>query len=176
MTFEQYKQGLKDIINNGNNTIDRKHYNKKAQEECDFSINLGVLGSALKRNSRFGSAEIEFSTILSPMFNNQGKINKLTGVAIINMVYNIQNDKRVVEEWARFSINENTKLTNGSTLRDNVYVQNNYGRVRLHLMPDTEVKDLIVKLDLTDEYMNYPAFVKALLSCNVIENDETFTK
>ena len=44
-------------------------------------------------------------------------------------------------------------------------------------MPDTDINDLIVTLDLRQEYMVYPVFVKALLKCNIIENQEqTLTK
>ena len=75
-----------------------------------------------------------------------------------------------VEELAKFRVDHNTELVDGTTLKDNTYIKNDYGRTRIHLMPETNVNDIIVKLDLTEQYMVYPIFLKALLNCNIIEN------
>ena len=42
MTFEEYKQGFKDVAKN-NDEFDIKLYNSKVSQDCDFKVRVGEL-------------------------------------------------------------------------------------------------------------------------------------
>ena len=177
MTFEEYKQGLKEVAKN-HNDLDIKLYNSKVNKDCNFKVNIGDLIANIEKVHKVKDASVGAIITLSPGFTNNPTGESFIGVVIVGITYNSPDlRKPVVEELAKFRVDHNTPLTDGTTLRENTYIHKDYGRVRLRLMPETNVNDLIVKLDLTNEYMMYPVFVKALLKCNIIENQEqTFTK
>ena len=175
MTFEEYKKGLKEVAKN-NDEFDIKLYNANVNDKCDFKVSIGDLVDNMQNVSKSQKAKAGATIKLSPNIYN-GKCNTLMGVVTIGITYDVPNSyKPVVEEYARFMVDHNTQLTDGSNLKMNTYIQRDYGRVRLHLMPDTDINDIIVKLDLTEQYMTYPLFVKALLKCNIIEAEQTLTK
>ncbi len=176
MTFEQYKQGLKEVAKN-NDELDIKLYNANVNDECDFKVSVGDLISNMQNIFKNTTCKVGATITLSPGFSNNKLGETLFGVVSVAITYDSQDFyKPIVEEYARFKVDHNTQLTDGSNLKMNTYIQRDYGRVRLHLMPDTNINDLIVKLDLTEKYMTYPAFLKALLKCNIIENEQALTK
>ena len=172
MTFDEYKQGLQQVAKN-NSELDIKLYNAKVSKDCDFKVSVGELIDNISKVYNAKNASVGATIRLTPSFMGAKLGESLMGVLTIGITYNSADlSKPLVEELAKFKVDNNTPLTDGTMLRENTYIQNDYGRVRIHLMPDTNINDLIVKLDLTNEYMVYPVFLKALLKCNIIENQE----
>jgi hypothetical protein len=176
MTFEEYKQGLKEI-SKSHNDVNIRLYNAKVNKDCDFKVSIGDLIANIEKVHKVKDVSVGATINLSSGFNNSPTGESFIGVVTVGITYKSPDlSKPVVEELAKFRVDHNSQLTDGTTLKDNTYIQKDYGRVRLHLMPDTNINDLIVTLDLKQEYMFYPVFVKALLKCNIIENEQSFTK
>jgi len=177
MTFEEYKQGFKDVAKN-NDEFDIKLYNSKVSQDCDFKVRVGELVENIKKVYHAKDFEVGATIRLSPGFDNNKISGSLIGVVTVGVTHNsAELSKPVVEEFAKFKVDHDAQFVDGSSLSENVNIQKDYGRVRINLMPDTDINDLIVTLDLRQEYMVYPVFVKALLKCNIIESQEqTLTK
>ncbi|MBQ8522882.1 MAG: hypothetical protein IJ458_04435 [Clostridia bacterium] len=176
MTFEQYKQGLKEVAKN-KSELDIKLYNANVADKCDFKVSVGDLVANIEKVRNTKKSKVGATIRLSPGFVNNKLGETLIGIVTIINTYDTPDlYKPIVEELAKFRVDHNAELTDGTNLKMNTYIQKDYGRVSLHLMPDTDINNLIVKLDLTQEYMNYPVVLKALLNCNIIENEQSFTK
>ena len=172
MTFEEYKQGLKDVAKK-HDDLDVRLYNINVKEQCDFKVHVAELVKRIEQVSNLTNASVGTSIRLSPRFS-YGRVNEaLIGEVIIGITYNQPNThKPVVEQLAKFVVDENTMFVDGSTLKDNTYIQRDYGRIKLRLMPNVDINNLIVGIDTCQEYMYYPVFLKALFRCNIIENNE----
>lgn len=176
MTFEQYKKGLVEIIKKSNH--DRcavEMYNSRVSKQCNFSVNVADLMEKIVMVSNMQNFEVEAIPQLTPDYMNDKK--PFAGVLKIQNKYNLPHtNKPVISEIARFPLYTTTQFTDGTILRDNAYVQKDYGRASLKFLPGVRVQDIIVKLDLNANYMLDPYFVKALFKCNIIEDEQTLTK
>ncbi|MFQ6724353.1 MAG: hypothetical protein ACLRFE_03370 [Clostridia bacterium] len=176
MNFEEYKQGLKDVAQS-NNEKKIAIYNASVARKCDFKVNVGELIANIENVNKIKDSNVGATITLSPGFDNNQLGKSLIGTLTVAITYNSPElSKSVVEEMAKFRVDHNTELANGTNLKQNTYIQSDYGRTSLRLMPDTNINDLIVKLDLNAEYMTYPVILKALLKCNIIENEQILTK
>ena len=170
MQFEQYLKGLKQYKLN---ELDAKLYNIKASKECNFKVKLKDLADNIAIANNIKRENVNASIYLNPYFSRQNIDTSLIGIISVGITYNnSSNSSSVVEELAKFGVYAKTKLENGSILKDNIICRSDYGRVKIELLPGVDFEDLIVDIDLTEEYMTYPSFVKALLKCNIIENQE----
>ena len=175
MTFEQYTKGLKQI---SSNELKVKLYNQTVKTECDFKVNLGELLTNLAESSNvaFDRAKSEIKII--DWYANRQTREGILGVVSANILYPHPNggDKPLVETFAKFRVDDKTKFKDGSTLLDNTYYYDDYGHRIVKLLPQVNLNDIIVPIDLSAEYMTYPRFLNALTKCNIIEESQTLTK
>ena len=173
MTFEQYKQGLKKELAKDNSSLTIVLYNNKVNKKCNFKVRVGDLVANIEKINQMKDSSVGASVRLSNGFSSDKLGKNFIGALTVAITHNVPDlYKPVVEELAKFRIDHNTELVDGTTLKDNTYIKNDYGRTRIHLMPETNVNDIIVKLDLNEQYMVYPIFLKALLKCDIIDQDE----
>ena len=179
MTFEEYKQGLKEVIAKSNiDEIAIKLYNSKVSKECNFKVAVKDLVKQIALAQNVDEKDVSASIKLIPWFVNPKTQTNLMGVVSVGTTFiSSQTNKPMVEELARFMVGDNTKFADGSTLRDNTRLRDDYGKDKPELINGINLNDIIVDIDLTAEYMMYPVFVKALLKCDIIETQEQeFTK
>lgn len=178
MKFEQYKQGLKDVITKSNKDETAiKLYNSKVSKECNFKVAVKDLVKQIALAQNVDEKDVSASIKLIPWFVNPKTKAKLMGVVSVGTTFiSSQTNKPVFEELARFMVGDKTEFVDGSTLRDNTMIINDYGKNKPELVAGTNIEDIIVNIDLTAEYMLYPTFVKALLKCDVVEDEKILTK
>ena len=174
MTFQEYKQGLKQALEHTKDyDLSIKKYNEDVSKYCDFKVRLGDLVSNIEKSDNMRNAEVQTILQLNPYIINSTELKDFRGLIIIQTQYRVsQVFMPVIEKLAKFGLFPNTQLTDGSMLKDNVQLSSKKGVVELELCPEIDVNDLIVDIDLTNDYMLYPAFVKALFKCNIIEPNQ----
>lgn len=177
MTFEEYINGLKQV---SSNEIQVQLYNQEVRSLCDFKVNLGELLINLAESSKVSPDKAKGEIKIVDWYADRKTREGILGVVSANILYPHPNggNKPLVETFAKFKVDDKTKFKDGSTLRENTYYYDYYGHRTLKLLPQVDLNDIIVQLDLTGVYMTYPRFLNALIKCNIIENNnnETFTK
>lgn len=173
MTFKEYINGLKELPRL--NEFQIKLYNKRVSSICYFNVNLGELLNNLAEASQVtrDNARVEINFI--DWFADKENRKNFLGVISAEILYPHPDggNKPLVETIARFRVDDKTKFADGSTLRDNTYYHDDYGRRTLKMLPDSNLENIIVPLDVTQNYMLYPRFLKAILKCDIIENNQT---
>lgn len=173
MTFEQYKQGVKKELAKNDSALTIVLYNNKVNKNCEFKVRVGDLVANIEKINQMKDSIVGATVRLSKGCFGDALGKNFMGALTVAITHNALNlHKPIVEELAKFRVDHNTELVDGTTLKDNTYIKNDYGRTRIHLMPETKVNDIIVKLDLTEQYMTYPIFLKALLNCDIIDQKE----
>ena len=178
MTFEEYKQGLTKAVKQANDyEFGASWYNRQVDSRCNFKVRLGDLVDNINKLNDVTNSKVEIITQLNPYVVNSTKLKDFRGIVTIQIKYDVAGTSLpVVEQLAKFGLFPNTRLNNGSILQHNVKLNNNQGLVRLNLSPEISVDDLIVDIDLTNDYMLYPLFVKALFKCDIIEPKQNLVK
>ena len=169
MTFDEYKQGFKKL--DKRSTLSIESYNQKVASDCDFKVELGELVDRLAKTHRVSRDRFKTNINLVDWFADKQRRKDFSGVVSINLVHGKDN-RQIVETIAKFRVDDNTKFNDDTTLRENTYYDDDYSGRKLRILPIIDLEDIIVTIDLKQEYMNYPAFLKALFKCNVIETQE----
>ena len=173
MTFKEYINGLNVLPKLNEFSI--KLYNKRVSSECNFKVNLSELLTYLAEETKVTRDNAVAEIKLVDWFADRQARKDFLGVVSANILHPHPDggDKPLVETYARFRVDDNTKFADGSTLRDNTYYHDDYGRRTLKMLPESDLENIIVPIDVTQEYMVYPCFFKALLKCNIIESEQT---
>ncbi len=171
MTFEEYKQGLKQAVKQAKDyEIGATEYNAKVDKYCNFKVELGDIVDNIEKLNNVPNSTVETVIQLNPYIANSTTLKDFVGLVTVQIKYNVDGTSApVVEQLAQFGLFPNTRLKDGSILQHNVKLSNKQGLVRLGLCPEVDANDLIVDIDLTNDYMLYPLFVKALFNCDIIE-------
>lgn len=169
MTFKEYIKGLKELPEF--NAFYIRLYNKRVSSLCNFSVNLGQLMNNLAKASGVDrdstKTEIKFVDWFADKKQRKDFLAVISASVVVPTTDN--NQSKVDETIARFRTDDNTQFTDGTTLRENTYYNDDYGRRTLKLLPECDLDKIIVPIDVTQEYMLYPRFLKALLKSDVIE-------
>jgi len=170
MTFEEYINGLKQV---SSNELQVKLYNQKVKSQCDFKVNLGELLSNLAESSKVAPDQAKGGIKIVDWYANRQTREGILGVVSASILYPHPNggNKPLVETFAKFRVDDKTRFSDGTTLRDNTYYHDDYGRREVKLLPQTHLDDIIVPIDLAEVYMTYPRFLNALIKCNIIEDN-----
>ncbi len=172
MTYEEYKQGLKNL--QVRSYLDIRHYNQQVTKECDFKVELQQLLDNLAKEKNTSQDKVKAYINLVDWFADRKTRRGFLGIIDIDIeLYNDKYGKPVIEKMGKFRADDNTKFTDGSTLYQNTYYYSDYGRNELRLLPDTDLGKIIIPIEVDQEYMEYPIFVKALFKCDIIENEQT---
>ena len=177
MTFEEYKQGLKQAVKQAKDyDLGATWYNEQVKPRCNFKVRLGDLVDNISQLNNVPNSKVETVIQLNPYIVNTNTLRSFVGMVTVQIKYNADGTSSpVVEQLAKFGLFPNTRLNNGSILQHNVVLSNKQGAVRLNLNPETDINDLILDIDLTNDYMLYPLFVKALFNCDIIEPKQHLT-
>ena len=177
MPFEEYKQGLIKAVKQFNDyDMGATWYNAQVSSRCNFKVRLGDLVKNIDKLNNVPNSKVETVIQLNPYIVNSNTLQSFVGMLTVQIKYEVADSSTpVIEKLAKFGLFPNTRLNNGSILQHNVKLNNNQGVVRLNLNPETDINDLILDIDLTNEYMLYPLFVKALFNCDIIEPKQHLT-
>ena len=161
MTIKEYFTGVKNL--SPLNKFNLRIYNARVAEYCNFKVRLGELLDNLATTTKQSREDIEQSLILT-----LDKDNNPSGV--VSVKCNFSDEHNTSKRGLGFYLDADTTFVDGTTLSDNIeIVKPKRGKPEVKLLPNTDIHNIMVKVDVSKWYMINEQFVEAILKSNIVE-------